>query len=104
MMMAKNLVAIATNDNALLFRSLGFVAYIVEGESEVRRVVEQVSATALIIVIDEALESALADIRSRYEEQTFPIIVALPFGTASSGRGLAKLRSDVEKAIGIDLF
>ncbi len=97
-------LAIATTENVYLFRSLGFETYVISDLDKTKQVIEKIASQAKIIVIDENLQSLINDYRTRLDEQAFPIIIALPIDQQATGQGLEKLRSDVEKAIGLRLF
>ncbi|MFA5421681.1 MAG: V-type ATP synthase subunit F [Bacilli bacterium] len=102
--MDKKVVAIAKTENVLLFRSLGFETFIINDEAKMKDTLENISSTAQIIVIDEGLQSLVGDYRNHFSEKAFPILIALPIDGLASGQGLEKLRSDVEKAVGLKLF
>ena len=102
--MNAKIVAIAASENVFLFRSLGFEIYIVNTEEEMSKVMDQVSLQSQVIVVDEKLQGLMENHRTRLSEKAFPIIIALPIDSQASGQGLEKLRTDVEKAIGLRLF
>ncbi|MFA5480789.1 MAG: V-type ATP synthase subunit F [Bacilli bacterium] len=96
--------AVAKSENVLLFQSLGFQTYLVQDEVDLKKAMDEVMADAQIIIVDEELDVMMSDYRKHASEKAFPIILALPIDHKATGQGLAKLRGDVEKAIGIKLF
>lgn len=102
--MSKHIVAIAKTHNVFLFRSLGFETYVINDEQQIKKVMDEVTLSAQIIIIDEVMQTAIDEYRRRLSAKAFPIIIALPIDYDASGQGLEKIRGDVEKAIGLKLF
>ena len=54
----------------------------------------------MLVKIYEAIPETL----DKYSKSPFPIIIPIPEGIDSKGVGLKKIKDNVEKAIGIDIF
>lgn len=100
----KEMIAIGANDSVMIFQSIGIPSYIITEEVALKKKIDEIVDDAKIIFISEALEPLLTDIRKKYIERTYPIILSLPMHGEKSTIGLEKLKKDVERAIGISLF
>lgn len=105
--MAENvsIAAIGTNDSVVLFNAIGIKTYVVEKIEEVDRIVfELYKDGCKIIYFDEDIYDNISDVIEKYTYQTYPILLPLPMNGESKEVGLKKIKNNVEKAIGINIF
>jgi V/A-type H+-transporting ATPase subunit F len=100
----KEVVAIGSSENVMLFQSVGIQAYIISDETLLKETIDKLANETKIIFVGEALEPLMTDIKKKYEDRTYPIIVSIPMEGIKSSLGLEKLKKDVEKAVGISIF
>ncbi|NMA05327.1 MAG: hypothetical protein GX931_03035 [Acholeplasmataceae bacterium] len=96
--------AIGPTEVTLLFQSIGIKALIISEEKELRRKIDEISSEAKIIFISEALKAYVSDIKKKYQDLAYPIILLIPMDGESSDIGIEKLKKDVERAIGMALI
>ena len=100
----KEIYILGIDEKIMLFQSIGIEAIVVEKVQDLRKKVDEISECAKIIFLSESLGEVATEIKIRYQEKTYPIIITLPLDHESVESGLEKLKKDVEKAIGISLF
>ncbi len=96
--------AIGPTEVTLLFQSIGIKALIISEERELRRKIDEISSEAKIIFISEALKAYVTDIKKKYQDLAYPIILLIPMDGELSDLGIEKLKKDVERAIGMALI
>ncbi|MGI6359962.1 MAG: V-type ATP synthase subunit F [Acholeplasmatales bacterium] len=96
--------AIGPTETTLLFQSIGIKALIISEERELRRKIDEISSEAKIIFISEALKAYVSEIKKKYQDETYPIILLIPMDGEASDLGIEKLKKDVERAIGMALI
>ena len=57
-----------------------------------------------IIFVTEEIYQNIPETLEKYSQMTYPIILPLPLDDVNSGVGMKKIKANVEKAIGIDIF
>jgi V/A-type H+-transporting ATPase subunit F len=83
---------------------VGIKAYVISDETLLKQTIDELAKETKIIFVGEALEPLMVDIKKKYEDQAYPIIVSIPMDGIKSNLGLEKLKKDVEKAVGISIF
>lgn len=96
--------AIGPTESTLLFQSIGIRALIISEERELRHKIDEISSDAKIIFISEALKAYVSEIKKKYADLTYPIILLIPMDGEDSDLGIEKLKKDVERAIGMALI
>ena len=84
--------AIGPTEVTLLFQSIGIKALIISEEKELRRKIDEISSEAKIIFISEALKAYVSDIKKKYQDLAYPIILLIPMDGESSDIGIEKLK------------
>ena len=57
-----------------------------------------------IIYVTEKVYENIPETLEKYSQMTYPIILPLPLDNVNSGVGMKKIKANVEKAIGINIF
>ena len=100
-----SIAAIGTSDSVILFNSIGVKTYVIVKVEEVDRIVfELYKSGCKIIYFDEEIYDNISDVIEKYAYQTYPILLPLPMKGTSKQVGLKKIKNNVEKAIGMDIF
>lgn len=100
-----SIAAIGTSDSVILFNAIGIKTYVIKEIEEVDRIVyELYKAGCKIIYFDEEIYDNISDVIEKYTYQTYPILLPLPMNGESKEVGLKKIKNNVEKAIGINIF
>lgn len=104
--MNKNEVAaIGTNDAIILFNAVGIKTYLADEPVVVDRIIfDLANDNYKIIYVSEEIYEMIPETLEKYKNITFPIIIPIPTSTDQKGIGLKKIKENVEKAIGFDIF
>ncbi|HEY8445152.1 MAG TPA: V-type ATP synthase subunit F [Bacilli bacterium] len=99
------IAAIGNHDTIVLFNAIGIKTFITDKVREVEQIIYNlVNENCKIIYIAEELYQAIPETIAKYSLEPFPIIIPIPITDVSLGIGSKKIRENVEKAIGIDIF
>lgn len=100
-----DMAAIGKEDTIVLFNAIGISTFVCNNKEEADKIIfDLTNKSCRIIYIGEELYESIPETLDKYEKSTFPIIIPIPEGTTSKGIGLRKIKNNVEKAIGIDIF
>ncbi len=99
-----SVAAIGNNDSVVLFNAIGIKTYVAQVEELDKIIYDLYKSGCKIIYIDEEMYSKIPNVLEKYSYQTYPILLPLPMNGKSSNVGLKKIKDNVEKAIGIDIF
>lgn len=101
----KRVAAIGSSDTILLFNAVGIKTFNITDEVKVdRQIFELASDNYNIIYVSEDLYLKIPETIEKYKMQAYPIIIPIPLKEKSDGIGLKKIKENVEKAIGFDIF
>ena len=104
--MAQNKIAvIGDRDSVMLFRALGIQVVYAETAEKVEKAIHTLAreGCAVIYITEDAAQMAIEAVE-RYKSETFPAIIPIPNRNGTTGLGMARIRKDVEKAIGADIL
>lgn len=100
-----DIAIIGGDDAVLLFNAAGIKTEVVNGTHAAERAIARMAQEKCrIIFLTEEIYEAIPETIEKYQYSPFPIIIPLPTKTESRGIGLKKIKENVEKAIGIDIF
>ena len=98
---------VGDKNSTLAFRAFGFDIYNAYASSpeESRKIVDRMARENYgIIFITEQIAETITETIDRYNREITPAIILIPGNTGSLGIGMARIRSNVEKAIGINIL
>lgn len=100
-----DMAAIGKEDTIVLFNAIGIPTFICNDEDEADKIIfDLTNKSCRIIYVGEEIYEAIPETLDKYSKSPFPIIIPIPEGIDSKGVGLKKIKDNVEKAIGIDIF
>jgi V/A-type H+-transporting ATPase subunit F len=100
-----DMAIIGTSPNIALFKSIGIDVHFVDTLEEIDKLVFTLSqAGTKLIYVEDHWFLKMAGIISKYQYLPFPIIVPIPLEDDKLQVGIKKIRDNVRKAIGIDIF
>lgn len=103
--MPDKIAVIGDRDSVLAFKAVGVEVFNATTAVEAATLVKKLSAERYSVVfIAESLAEQIPDTLSRAKLQTYPAVVPIPTGVKPTGFGKEGIRSDVEKAIGVDVI
>lgn len=98
---------IGDKDSVLCFKAFGMDVYpVIESEPEEnRKIVDKMAKEGYgIIFITEQIAESINETVDRYNKATLPAIIPIPSNKGSLGIGLARIRQNVEKAVGMNIL
>ncbi len=98
---------IGDKDSVLCFKALGFSVFpVIESESEEnRKIVDKLARQDYgVIFITEQVAMTIEETIDRYNKELLPAIILIPGSKGSLGIGTARISSNVEKAVGINIL
>lgn len=98
---------IGDKDSVLFFKALGMDVYpVLENEvEENRKIVDKLAREGYgIIFITEQIATTISETIDRYNNETTPGIILIPSNQGSMGIGLARVRDNVERAVGMNIL
>lgn len=103
--MTIEIACIGENEDIILFQGIGIATYVINDRKLLISKIEELATMGTkIIIVSDIFTEAMIEINEKYENQPYPIILSLPLGGYDSNIGLEKIRKDVERAIGINIF
>lgn len=98
---------VGDKDSVLCFKALGLDVYpVVESDSdENRKIVDRMARDDYgIIFITEQVAETISETIDRYNRELLPAIILIPGSKGTLGIGRARISSNVEKAVGINIL
>jgi V/A-type H+-transporting ATPase subunit F len=100
-----DMAAIGDQDTVILFNAIGIRTFTAQNNVEADKIIfDLVNRKCKIIYVTEELYATLGETIEKYKSLPFPIIMPIPSGQGNKEIGLKKIKENVEKAIGIDIF
>lgn len=97
--------AIGENNNISIFKGIGVDTLVSIDIDEIDQYIfNMVKVGCKIIYISEKLYKEITEILDKYKHKPFPMIIPIPINEEIQGVGLEKIKKNVEKAIGFDIF
>lgn len=105
-MKEKNEVAaIGSSDVIILFNAVGIRTFLADDPVQVDKIIfDLANDNYKIIYVSEEIYEVIPETLEKYKNITFPIIIPIPTTEEGKGIGLQKIKKNVEKAIGFDIF
>ena len=107
MIIMRKIGVIGDKDSILAFKAFGLNVYnaYVSTPDASRKIVDRLARENYgIIFITEQIAETIAETIDRYNNEITPAIILIPGNTGSLGIGKARIRSNVEKAVGINIL
>lgn len=99
------LAAIGNDESITIYNSVGFKTFFSNSVDEIdKEIFRLYKSGCKIIFVTEKVYESITETREKYSQMTYPIILPLPLDNVNSGIGMKKVKENVEKAIGIDIF
>ncbi len=103
--MVNKIAVIGDKDSVLAFKSVGVEVFDATTAQEAQTLIKKLSQEQYaVIFIAENLAEQIPAVLAKAKTQPFPAVVPIPTTEHSSGFGMKGIKSDVEKAIGVDII
>ena len=96
---------IGDKDAVLAFKSVGFEVFPAKDKEEAAECIKELSKKDFaVLYITEELAAEIPEVLEKAKKKEYPIITPIPTGNKNLGLGMAGIKKDVEKAIGVDIL
>lgn len=96
---------IGDKDSVLAFKSVGVEVFDATTAQQATALIRKLSHEQFaVLLITEQLAVQIPDVLAKAKTKPFPAIVPIPTSANSNGFGMMGIKSDVEKAIGVDIL
>lgn len=100
-----NIAAIGSDESIMIYNSVGFKTFYSTNIDDIdKEIFKLYKEGCKIIYVTEQIYLSIEETRQKYSQMAYPIILPLPLDNVNSGVGTKKIKENVEKAIGIDIF
>lgn len=101
--MSDRIAVVGDKDSVLAFKATGLDVYPVVKE-DAEKVMKRLAKECAVIFVTDEIAEVVKDVTEKYKAKSFPAIIPIPTGKATSGIGMEGIRRNVEKAIGADIL
>ncbi|MGI6782312.1 MAG: V-type ATP synthase subunit F [Acholeplasmataceae bacterium] len=99
------IACLGENEDIILFQGVGITTFVIKDRDIlIEKIEELASIGTKIILVSDIFNEAIEETVVKYQTKPYPIILSLPLSGIESQKGLDKIRKDVERAIGINIF
>ena len=103
--MPSKIAVIGDKDSVLAFKAVGVEVYDATTAEQAAGLIKKLSQEQYaVLFVAESLAELIPDTLAKAKLQTYPAVVPIPTTATPSGFGLQGIKSDVEKAIGVDII
>lgn len=104
--MPSKIAVIGDKDSVLGFKAVGVEVFDATTAEQANILIKKLSQTGqyAVLFIAEGLAEQIQETLAKAKLQTYPAVVPIPTTAKPSGFGLSGIKSDVEKAIGVDII
>jgi V/A-type H+-transporting ATPase subunit F len=96
---------VGERDAVIAFLALGVTVKDVENPEEAMKAVDTMAREGYgLIFITETMAKDIKETIERYKNEMLPAVILIPGSQGSLGIGLASIRDNVEKAVGVDIL
>ena len=96
---------IGDRDSVLLFKAVGLDVYFEdEGALANKRLHRLAREGYAVVFVTEKLFPACRETIEEFAGEAYPAIIPIPDNSGTAGIGMAQLKANVEKAVGVDIL
>lgn len=100
-----SVACIGTTEAILMYNAIGFKTfYSTDYQMIDKQIFKLFKAGYKIIFVTDEVYKNITTTLEKYQDQTYPIIIPIPLDDINQGIGMNKIKANVEKAIGINIF
>jgi V/A-type H+/Na+-transporting ATPase subunit F len=96
---------VGERDAVIAFLALGMTVKAIETPEEAMKAVDSMAREGYgLIFLTETVAKDIEETINRYKNEMLPAVILIPGSKGSLGIGLAKIKDNVEKAVGVDIL
>ena len=100
------IAVIGDSESATAFLAIGATVFKADDEYAAADVLRDISKTDeyAVILVTENYAARMEALMSKLKQQPYPAVLSIPGASGSNGFGMASVKRDVEKAVGVDIL
>ncbi|MBD5132757.1 MAG: V-type ATP synthase subunit F [Clostridiales bacterium] len=100
------IAVIGDSESATAFLAIGAAVYKVDNEYAAADTLREISKSGeyAVILVTENYAAKMEALMQKLKSKTYPVVLSIPGSMGSNGFGLAGVKKDVEKAVGVDIL
>ena len=104
--MPSKIAVIGDIDSVLAFKAVGVEVFDATTAEQAQSLIKKLTQSGqyAVLLIAEGLAELIPETLAKAKLQAYPAVVPIPTTERPSGFGLSGIKSDVEKAIGVDII
>lgn len=102
--MTGKMAMVGDGDSITVFKAAGVATFPAENEVRAKEILRRIAREYRIIFLTEELARSLGEFLKRFDEEPYPVVLAVPSGGGSTGYGEELLKSAMERALGVDIL
>ncbi len=96
---------IGDRDSILLFKAVGIEVYPETDGERANQIMHKLARTGYaVIYVTESLYPLCGETIAEFASEPYPAIIPIPDAFGTKGIGMSALKSNVEKAVGVDIL
>lgn len=100
----KTIICLGHDENALMFNAIGINGLVINDPKSIKDKVDNLTKDGIkIFLVSDKFTNEIDEIRTIYKG-AYPIFLLIPLDGNINGQGVERIRLNVEKATGINLF
>lgn len=100
-----SVAAIGSDESITIYNAVGFKTFYSNSIDDIdKKIFSFYKNGCKIIYVTEEIFTQIEETREKYSKMAYPIIIPLPLDNKNSGLGTKRIKENVEKAIGINIF
>lgn len=102
--MTGKMAIIGKGDGIIAFASGGIKPFSVENIEKANELINKLAKEYQIIFVTDDIAEQIKETIDKYLTKPYPIIISVPSANGSSGYGMERIKSAMEKALGVDIL
>lgn len=99
------IACLGENEDIILFNGIGITPFVIKDHKILMDKIDELADLGTkVIIVSDIFQDSIKESLEKYQNRSFPIILLLPLGGYETGLGIEKIRKDVERAVGINIF
>ena len=96
---------VGDEDSILAFKALGVDVFPVNTSNEARNTIDSLAKKdCAVIFVTEQVAAGIKETIERYDNQMLPAIILIPSNQGSLNIGSARIKENIEKAVGVNIL
>lgn len=105
MIQSAKIAVIGDKDSILAFKAVGVEVFSASNVFEASHILKKLTDENYgVIFITEDIAALVVDILDKLKDRPTPAVIPIPSSQGETGLGMAGIKKDVEKAIGVDIL